>query len=98
MTHPSPISMTHGTAFLVGGLLLSAGAGAAIVTLRWTSPKAATPTNSVAAPTRTAASADVVALSADAMAAAGIVVAPAKTGHVQQALRLPATVEPNAYR
>jgi cobalt-zinc-cadmium efflux system membrane fusion protein len=108
MTGESRLQLRPAIVIVVAVMLVAAGASATYFAMRRTGPPTSTEgagasaaISRVAPPLRTAtASNDVVAvtLSPDAVDRAGITLQPVSTSAVSGRLRLPGTVQPNAYR
>ena len=114
MSGQSRVTIHKGTAALIGAALLLTGAGASFLFIQSstgppeqigtaaTDAATGTPAPAAAPETVLAGNAPlpevVVALSAEAIERAGIVVAPVASGTSAGEIRLPGTVEPNAYR
>jgi len=110
MTSQTRVTMHKGAAALIAIALVAAGAGAAYLLMRSDAaggghgaaippPAGVQQSSAATAPATNGPLSDVVVpLSQDAAKRAGIVVAPVASGLSSNELRLPAVVEPNAYR
>lgn len=110
MTSDTRVTVHKGAAALIAIALLAAGAGATYLLMRSdaatgghagdvSAPAGAQPSPAPSAATSNSPLPDVIVpLSQDAAERAGIVVAPVTSGTSATEIRLPAVVEPNAYR